>query len=61
MEDECLKLSDEQFRSLYLLVQREGQYMTFETLYEAVWEPLDYADHRDAVKTITGKRGVEIG
>lgn len=50
MEDECLKLTEEQFKSLYLLMQREGQFMTFEVLYKGAWEPLDYADHREAAR-----------
>jgi DNA-binding response OmpR family regulator len=48
MEAEHLELTDEQFESLYLLVQREGEYMAFETLYNSVWEPLDYTDCRQA-------------
>lgn len=42
-----LGLTEEQFNALYLLVQREGEAMSFEELYKAVWEPLDECGRRE--------------
>ena len=45
-----LTLDEKEFNALDMLVAREGEPITFEQLYEAVWEDPDYADGRDAAR-----------
>ncbi|MDR1639045.1 MAG: winged helix-turn-helix domain-containing protein [Clostridiales bacterium] len=41
-----MELAQEEFDTLFLLVQREGKFMTKEELYESAWEQFDGADIR---------------
>lgn len=54
VNDEDLRLDEQEFDALYLLVQREGRHLTQEELYKAVWEPLDGADRRAAARAAMG-------
>jgi len=45
-----LILDDKEFDALDMLVAREGEPITFEQIYEAVWDDPDYVDGRDAAR-----------
>jgi len=45
-----LTLNEKQFDALDMLVQREGQFLSFEQLYTAVWEEADGADNRTVAR-----------
>jgi len=48
-----LSLSGNEFDTLYMLATREGEYLTFDELYKAVWENSEYPQSReDARATI---------
>ncbi len=63
LKDVDLELSENEFDALFLLAQREGEWIAFEDLYRAVWEPPDGKDLREAarrgldgmVKAVTAK------
>ena len=55
-----IPLNEDEFNALYLLVQREGEILTFEELYKAVWEPLDDTDLRAVARAGMGRLTQEV-
>lgn len=60
VEDKIVHLTEEQFDALYLLVQREGETMSFEDLYQSAWEIPDSGNcrryaARQELKELTAK------